>query len=417
MELGAKKWRDIGDRPVAGLNCWRFRHDRKTRNPIAHMFRINHASNRIVKLKEVSFSELGFTERHHLQEWLANQPDALGEELLIIQKEFDGFDDTRERLDLLAIDKNGNLTIIENKLDDSGKDVVWQALKYASYCSTLSKSQIAEIFQKYLDKARPGQDAKALICDFLGQEEFAEVVLNPGNDQRLIMVAAQFRKEVTSTVLWLLKHRVFVKCFRATPFKDGNDLFLTVEQVIPLPEAEELMIGISEKEDEEQSSERGQATRHQLRTDFWHAALEALRTANVALYANVSPSRDHWLNAGSGTSGIYYSMIFNRDETRVDFALGTRSKEANKALFDHLFARREQLDAEFGAPLSWRRMDDKKVSLIECAAPFDGHDRENWPVMIDWLVDHVKKMEKVFDKEVPGLRNLARTQFSKEAAA
>src|SRR5690606_14721183 len=164
------------------------------------MFRINHASNRIVKLKEVSFSELGFTERHHLQEWLANQPDALGEELLIIQKEFDGFDDTRERLDLLAIDKEGNLVIVENKLDDSGKDVVWQALKYASYCSTLSKSQIAEIFQKYLDKSGPGLDAKALICEFLGQEEFAEVVLNPGNDQRLIMVAAQFRKEVTSSL-------------------------------------------------------------------------------------------------------------------------------------------------------------------------------------------------------------------------
>lgn len=39
-----------------------------------------------------------------------------GEELLIIQKEFDGFDDTRERLDLLALDKDGNLVIIENKL-------------------------------------------------------------------------------------------------------------------------------------------------------------------------------------------------------------------------------------------------------------------------------------------------------------
>lgn len=381
------------------------------------MFRINHASNRITKLQEVSFSELGFTERHHLQEWLANQPDALGEELLIIQKEFDGFDDTRERLDLLAIDKNGSLVIIENKLDDSGKDVVWQALKYASYCSTLSKSQIAGIFQKYLDKSGPGQDAKALICDFLGEEEFAGVVLNPGYDQRLIMVAAQFRKEVTSTVLWLLKHRVFVKCFRATPFKDGNDLFLTVEQVIPLPEAEELMIGISEKEDEEQSSERGQATRHQLRTDFWHAVLEALRTANVDLYANVSPSRDHWLNAGSGVSGIYYSMIFNRDEVRVNFALGTRSKEANKALFDYLFAHHQRLEAVFGDSLSWRRMDDKKVSLIECAAPFQGHNRENWPEMIDWLVKHVRRMEKVFDKEIPALRHLTRTQFSKEAIA
>ncbi|GAM62057.1 putative inner membrane protein [Vibrio ishigakensis] len=82
-----------------------------------------------------------------MQEWLANQPDALGEELLIIQKEFDGFDDTRERLDLLAMNKDGNLVIIENKLDDTGRDVMWQALKYASYCSNLTKSQIVEIYQ------------------------------------------------------------------------------------------------------------------------------------------------------------------------------------------------------------------------------------------------------------------------------
>ena len=350
-----------------------------------------------------------------MQEWLANQADALGEELLIIQKEFDGFDDTRERLDLLAIDKAGNLVVIENKLDDSGRDVVWQALKYASYCSTLSKSQIADVFQRHLDKSQPGHDAKVLICDFLGQEDFAEVVLNPGNDQRLIMVAAQFRKEVTSTVLWLLKHRVFVKCFRATPFKDGNDLFLTVEQVIPLPEAEELMIGISEKENEEQSSERGQATRHLLRTDFWHATIEALRKANVALYANVSPSRDHWLNAGSGIGGVYYTMIFNRDEVRVEFAIGTRSKETNKHLFDYLHARRELIETEFGEPLIWRRLGDKKVALIACATAIDGWNRDNWPRMIEWLVDHVKKMECVFDKEIPALRGLARSQSTIES--
>lgn len=372
------------------------------------MFRINHESNRITKVLPVSFSELGFTERKHLQEWLANQPDALGEDLLIIQKEFDGFDDTRERLDLLAIDKQGNLVIIENKLDDSGRDVVWQALKYASYCSTLSKSQIADVFQRYLDRSGPGQDAKALICEFLGQEDFAEVVLNPGNDQRLIMVAAQFRKEVTSTVLWLLKHRVYVKCFRATPFRDAGDLFLTVEQVIPLPEAEELMIGISEKEVEEQTSERGQATRHLLRTEFWHAALEALRAAKITLYANVSPGRDHWLSAGSGMSGVHYSIVFNRDGARVEFALDTSSKEVNKILFDHLFVRREQLDAAFGEQLTWRRMDDKKVSLIACAEPFDGHNRSAWPAMIDWLVARVRRMEAVFDKEVPGLRTAAK---------
>lgn len=381
------------------------------------MFRINHTSNRITKLKEVSFSELGFTERNHLQEWLANQPDALGEELLIIQKEFDGFDDTRERLDLLAIDKQGGLVIIENKLDDSGRNVVWQALKYASYCSTLSKTQIGAIYQTYLDKSGSGGDAKAQICEFLGQEDFDEVVLNPGNDQRLIMVAAQFRKEVTSTVLWLLKHRVFVKCFKATPFQDGTDLFLNIEQIIPLPEAEELMIGISEKEVEEQSSERGQATRHQLRTDFWHMTLEALRRANVELFGKVSPSRDHWLNAGSGLSGVYYSMIFNKDEARVNFVLGRTSKEQNKALFDSLLDKKDLLDAGFGERLSWRRMDNKKVSIIEFAKPFNGHSRESWPDMIAWLVEHIQRLEKAFDPQIQSLRTVLRVQFTPDVVA
>lgn len=37
----------------------------------------------------------------------------------MIQKEFIGFDDTKERLDLLTIDENDSLHIIENKLDDN----------------------------------------------------------------------------------------------------------------------------------------------------------------------------------------------------------------------------------------------------------------------------------------------------------
>src|SRR5580658_10083240 len=121
------------------------------------MFRIDRSANTITKLKEVGFSDLGFKERPHLQEWLASQPEALGEELLIIQKEFAGFDDTKERLDLLALDKTGSLVVIENKLDDSGKDVVWQCLKYASYCSTLSKTNITDIFQQFLDRNGGGR--------------------------------------------------------------------------------------------------------------------------------------------------------------------------------------------------------------------------------------------------------------------
>ncbi|SOD42740.1 DUF4268 domain-containing protein [Nitrosovibrio sp. Nv4] len=372
------------------------------------MYRINHISNRITKVKEAKFSELGFTERNHLQEWIANQPNVLGEELLIIQKEFDGFDDTKERLDLLAIDKRGGLVIIENKLDDSGRDVVWQALKYASYCSTLSKTQITEIFQSYLDRNDSGKDAKAQICVFLEQEDFSEVVLNSGNDQRLIMVAAQFRKEVTSTVLWLLKHGVFIKCFKAMPYQDGVDLFLSIEQVIPLPEAEDFMIGVSQKEVEEQFSERSRATRHQRRRDFWQRVLEALGQSNNELYANISASHDPWLNAGSGLRGVSYSMVFNRDEVRVALELHKSSKEQNKKLFDRLHDHKLECENAFGAPLSWRRMDDNKRSFIEYARSFDGYAQENWPDMIEWLIEHIQKLEAVFGPRVPEIVNSTR---------
>lgn len=62
------------------------------------MFLVNKEKNTITKIEERRFSELGIRERENLQEWIANEPSSLGEELLIIQKEFDGFNDTNERL-------------------------------------------------------------------------------------------------------------------------------------------------------------------------------------------------------------------------------------------------------------------------------------------------------------------------------
>jgi len=106
-------------------------------------------------------------------------------------------------------------------------------------------------------------------------------------------------------------------------------------------------------------------------------------------------------------------MIFNRDEARVNFALDTRAKDVNKAMFDHLFERKVQIETVFGGELSWRRMEDKKVSLIGCSAPFDGHNRDTWSDMIAWLVEHVQRMRK------PSIRKCRRSglcenAFSKE---
>src|SRR5688500_12219672 len=156
------------------------------------MFVINKSNNTIQSLRKKTFSELGFKERAHLQEWVASNPEAFGEKLLIIQKEFSGFSETNERLDLLALDKNGNVVIIENKLDDSGRDVTWQALKYASYCSTLTKEQIRGNFQQYLDQNAGGAPAADRLAEFF-QKEYEELDLNPGVSQRIMLIAGRFR--------------------------------------------------------------------------------------------------------------------------------------------------------------------------------------------------------------------------------
>ncbi|HDZ9267131.1 TPA: DUF4268 domain-containing protein [Vibrio cholerae] len=368
------------------------------------MFTVNHQTNRISPVKTKKFSELGFTERKHLQEWLAHEPSALGEELLIIQKEFDGFDDTRERLDLLALDKDGNLVIIENKLDDSGRDVVWQALKYASYCASLTKAQIVEIYQQYLDRYEPvtGEvdllnapaSASARICEFLDAPDLDELKLNLGNSQRIMLVAANFRKEVTSTALWLLGQGISIACFKITPYSLGEQLLINIDQIIPTPEAKELMIGINAKEAEEKTTEVVLKNRHTVRREYWERALEAFQKSACQLYNNISPSKDHWLSAGSGLSGCPYNLIFLQKELRVELWISRGVTEENKYLFDLLSQSKQDIEHTFGAELEWMRLDEKKSCRIQFSTKADGFNKETWPQAVAWHLEQMTKLEK-----------------------
>lgn len=366
------------------------------------MFQVDRPANRLRKLERTSLTEVGFREREHLQEWLATMPDALceamseGEDgLLIIQKEFDGFDGTRERLDLLALDRNGQLVVIENKLDDSGRDVVWQALKYAAYCSSLKKAEIVEIFQQYLDR-HAGGNAADRICEFLGEDTLDEVVLNDGTNQRVVFIAANFRREVTATVLWLREHQIDARCIKVVPYRFSEELFIDLQQVIPTPEAADYMIRMAEKENEERSASSAQGHRHKLRLDYWQRALERLREDGSSRHQSVNPTKQNWLGVGTGVSGCSYTMILLKNQMRVELSIQRNSAAENKWIFDQLFEQREAIDQAFGEKLDWHRNDDQKRCLISLSEPCDGFDPENWAKMTSWMSDRIRRMERVF---------------------
>lgn len=360
------------------------------------MYRINKSANNIVKLEKRQFRDLGFREREHLQEWVVKNPDVLGEELLIIQKEYDGFNETNERLDLLALDKDGGLVIIENKLDDTGTDVVWQALKYTSYCSTLTTSQIFRLFQEYLNTYANSEDAKELILDFLDREDDENLLLN-SNDQRIVFIANNYRKEVTSTALWLIDHDIQLQCFRASPYSLGEELFLQIEQIIPLPETNEYMIDAKEKQKEKKvKSKKVEETNAQL-LEFWNALKKALEEENLNFLERVKSKSSYYIGFHKGQGMFAFNI--GRNSYRVELYF---RDDADKSKFDSMYKYKDLIEGSIQG-IEWQRLDDKKASRIRLDTTqeemdnFEGKwgDKLCWDELIQWYVDNMTRFYSV----------------------
>ncbi|MBK6345004.1 MAG: DUF4268 domain-containing protein [Bacteroidales bacterium] len=349
------------------------------------MYLIDKETNSISRIQEKSFSELGFSERKNLQEWIAKNPSCLGEDLLIIQKEFNGFNDTSERLDLLAIDKFGDLVVIENKLDSSGKDVTWQVIKYASYCASLNKEQICSIYQAYLNKHNIENSAEEKISEFFENKEFEEITLNQGSKQRIIMVAGNFRKEVTSAVLWLRNFNLRIQCIKVTPFAQGENLMLDIEQILPLKDTEDFTISMATKAQEEIAVQEGLKARHYLRLEFWKYFLHEVNNKN-SLFSNISPSKDNWIGIGIGMSGVNINLTVTQKYAGVEIFFNRGDKAENEALFDFMYNLRLDIETKFGGKLDWMNLPDKVTCRIYTKLEdVDVFNKSDWQKMTSFF--------------------------------
>ena len=207
------------------------------------MYRVDIQNKKLIEIPTTTYSELNLKERFDMQEWIAGTPEILGEPLMIISKEL--VLQSGRRLDLLAVDKDGALVVIELKRDDSGLDVEWQAIKYASYCSSFSHDEIYKYFAEYL--GTDSDDAQVRIEEFINCEP-----KDLNQHQRIILVAKEFHSEVISAVLWLRESEIDIECVRLTPYLDQKgELFINPEIIIPLPEAKDY---IQKKESKQKQS-------------------------------------------------------------------------------------------------------------------------------------------------------------------
>ena len=377
------------------------------------LYTVDTANKKLKPLDTTQLKEQNLRERDDLQEWLVSHPEALGEELLIIQKEFDGFDGTGERLDLLALDTKGQLVLIENKRDDSGRDAVWQALKYASYVAPFTSEDIINVYANYLSKYRPvdpdlGGDAyepeyvhhtaSVLIEKFLGENADIDWMskLNPKATQRIILVAGEFRKEVTNTALWLIERDIDVKCVKVSPYILNSQLLVDIQQIIPVPEASEYMVRLSRKDAAVKVLKERESSLGQLRMAYWTQLLEDFQNRDFDLFRNVNPVSVGWRSAGSTIAKCNYNLIFAQKELRVELEFATSSTEHNKKLFDFFYARKAEIEQSCGLQLDWRRSEDQKLSKIVVANAVEGYNKALWSEYIQWHFENVQRFEQVF---------------------
>lgn len=200
----------------------------------------------ITPLDASTFSKLGIEERGDLQRLLRDQIEIISPGSLVISEEFADWDDSRRRIDLLAIDKDANLVVIELKRTDDGGHMDLQAIRYAAMISSMTFAQAVRIFGDYLKVRGDDRDAEQTLLRFLNWSEPHEDRF--GQDVRIVLASAEFSKEITTAVLWLCGKGLSIRCVRIKPYTDNDLTLLDVQPIVPLPEAEDFIIRVNEKQ-------------------------------------------------------------------------------------------------------------------------------------------------------------------------
>lgn len=186
-------------------------------------------------------------ERQHLQAALRDNIALLDPELLVVAEEWGDFEGANRRIDLLCLDRQGYAVVVELKRTTDGGHMELQALRYAAMVSTMTSDDLERIFAEHLEKM--GEDPESAgerLTEWLADADNDEV---PSREVRIVLVAADFSTEVTTTVLWLIElYGLDITCIRLAPYKYGDHVLVDIAQVIPLPEAEELTIKLRRRE-------------------------------------------------------------------------------------------------------------------------------------------------------------------------
>jgi hypothetical protein len=132
-----------------------------------------------------------------LEDMIVSNSDVLSNDWMLIGRQepttFSG------RIDLLAIAYDGSLVLIELKRDKTPRDIVTQALDYASWVETLTAERIAQIYSRFTNGGSLSEAFRKRFNEDLDEEAL--------NDSHQIVIVASELDPATERIIQYLNAR------------------------------------------------------------------------------------------------------------------------------------------------------------------------------------------------------------------
>ena len=123
-------------------------------------------------------------------------------------------------------------------------------MRYAAMVATMTFDQVVAAYARTHPHVSDETvvDAREELLRFLERDDEVDDV-EIARDVRIILAASGFNREITTTVMWLNTfENMDIRCVKLVPYAINNEIYLDIQQLIPLPEAGDYQVRIREKE-------------------------------------------------------------------------------------------------------------------------------------------------------------------------
>lgn len=189
---------------------------------MTRLFRID--KNRLVESRRKSLDS-----EEKIEKWVADDLSLIGVDGFVIGRQVET--DHGKRIDLLAMDEEGNLIVVELKRDRSPRDIVAQALDYASWVCRLTTNEVHKLALEKMD--RPLTD--------IYREKFDQSLPETLNAAHQMIVVASEVDEATRRIIEYLseEHGVGINASFFNVFESDGHEWLTTAHLLDQEEVKD----------------------------------------------------------------------------------------------------------------------------------------------------------------------------------